>query len=63
MKRGGLDPEDVFVVRNGPDLKTFKPVTPNPTEVRQALSGGLRRHHECPGRPGHPADVAQHIKN
>jgi glycosyltransferase involved in cell wall biosynthesis len=26
--RGGLAPEDVFVVRNGPDLETFKPVTP-----------------------------------
>src|SRR5262249_40141130 len=23
-------PEDVFVVRNGPDLKTFRPVLPNP---------------------------------
>jgi glycosyltransferase involved in cell wall biosynthesis len=28
--RGGLAPEDVFVVRNGPDLKTFNPVPPNP---------------------------------
>jgi glycosyltransferase involved in cell wall biosynthesis len=28
--RGGLAPEDVFVVRNGPDLATFKPVPPNP---------------------------------
>jgi glycosyltransferase involved in cell wall biosynthesis len=28
--RGGLAPEDVFVVRNGPDLETFKPVPPNP---------------------------------
>jgi glycosyltransferase involved in cell wall biosynthesis len=26
--RGGLAPEDVFVVRNGPDLETFKSVTP-----------------------------------
>lgn len=26
VSRGGLDPEDVFVVRNGPDLDTFKPV-------------------------------------
>lgn len=26
VTRGGLAPEDVFVVRNGPDLKTFKPV-------------------------------------
>ena len=30
MKRGGLKPEDVFVVRNGPDLETFKPVAPKP---------------------------------
>jgi glycosyltransferase involved in cell wall biosynthesis len=28
VRRGGLDPEDVFVVRNGPDLDTFKPVPP-----------------------------------
>jgi len=26
--RGGLAPEDVFVVRNGPDLETFKPLPP-----------------------------------
>jgi glycosyltransferase involved in cell wall biosynthesis len=30
VTRGGLDPRDVFVVRNGPDLKTFKAVSPNP---------------------------------
>jgi len=30
VKRGGRPAEDVFVVRNGPDLKTFKPVAPNP---------------------------------
>lgn len=30
VERGGLDPEDVFVVRNGPDLETFKPVPPIP---------------------------------
>ena len=29
VNRGRLAPEDVFVVRNGPDLKTFKPVPPN----------------------------------
>jgi len=28
--RGKVDPRDVFIVRNGPDLKTFKPVPPNP---------------------------------
>ena len=30
VTRGGLDPDNVFIVRNGPDLKTFKPVPPNP---------------------------------
>ena len=27
---GGLDPQDVFIVRNGPDLRTFRPVLPQP---------------------------------
>ena len=30
ITRGGLDPSDVFVVRNGPDVETFKAVPPNP---------------------------------
>jgi glycosyltransferase involved in cell wall biosynthesis len=30
VKRGGLDPANVFVVRNGPDLDTFKPVPAKP---------------------------------
>jgi len=30
VSRGGKDPRDVFIVRNGPDLMTFKPVQPNP---------------------------------
>jgi glycosyltransferase involved in cell wall biosynthesis len=30
VTRGGLAPEDVFVVRNGPDLETFKAVPPSP---------------------------------
>lgn len=30
ITRGGLQPEDVFVVRNGPDISTFKPVEPKP---------------------------------
>lgn len=29
ITRGGLEPEDVFVVRNGPDLETFRPVPPD----------------------------------
>ncbi len=30
VTRGGISPEDVFVVRNGPDLETFKALPPNP---------------------------------
>src|SRR6267378_1236424 len=30
LTRGGLAPEDVFIVRNGPDLETFQAVPPNP---------------------------------
>ena len=30
ISRGGLDAKDVFVVRNGPDLNTFRPVPPQP---------------------------------
>jgi glycosyltransferase involved in cell wall biosynthesis len=34
LTRGGIAPEDVFIVRNGPDLKTFKAVSPNPALKR-----------------------------
>lgn len=37
VSRGGLAPEDVFVVRNGPDLSTFKPVQPK-TELKYGKS-------------------------
>lgn len=30
IERGGVDPADVFVVRNGPDLSSFTPVDPDP---------------------------------
>jgi glycosyltransferase involved in cell wall biosynthesis len=30
IRRGGVDPQNVFVVRNGPDLATFGAVPPNP---------------------------------
>jgi len=30
VNRGGLDPDDVLIVRNGPNLKTFKVVPSNP---------------------------------
>jgi glycosyltransferase involved in cell wall biosynthesis len=31
ITRGGLHPDDVFIVRNGPNLKTFRAVPLNPT--------------------------------
>ena len=31
ITRGGMDPDRVFVVRNGPDPQSFRPVPPNPT--------------------------------
>ena len=34
MERGGLAPENVFVVRNGPDLRSFGPVAASPDRKR-----------------------------
>jgi glycosyltransferase involved in cell wall biosynthesis len=34
IARGGADPADVFVVRNGPDLNRFRPVPPEPARRR-----------------------------
>jgi glycosyltransferase involved in cell wall biosynthesis len=34
ITRGKVRPENVFIVRNGPDLRTFKPVPPNPARKR-----------------------------
>jgi glycosyltransferase involved in cell wall biosynthesis len=31
VERGGIAPEDVFVVRNGPNLARFRPVEPDPS--------------------------------
>jgi glycosyltransferase involved in cell wall biosynthesis len=31
ITRGSKSPDDVYVVRNGPDMEIFKPVPPNPT--------------------------------
>lgn len=41
IDRGGFDPQDVFVVRNGPDLSTFKlvPVKPELKYGKQYLVG------------------------
>jgi glycosyltransferase involved in cell wall biosynthesis len=64
VTRGGLAPEDVFVVRNGPDLKSFKAVPPNP-----ALKYGKRYLVGYVGTMSVQEgldillDVAEHIRN
>jgi glycosyltransferase involved in cell wall biosynthesis len=63
LTRGHLDPGDVFVVRNGPDLQTFKPVPADP-----ALKHGKRHLVGYVGTMGNQdgldilLDVAEHIK-
>lgn len=64
ISRGRIRPENVFVVRNGPDLQTFKPVAPSPA-----------RKHEKPFLVGYVGnmnfqdgldillDVAKHVKD
>jgi glycosyltransferase involved in cell wall biosynthesis len=49
VERGGKRPEDVFVVRNGPDLSRFGPVPPDPALKRGkrfllAYAGVMGRH-------------------
>jgi glycosyltransferase involved in cell wall biosynthesis len=64
ISRGGMAPENVFVVRNGPDLKTFRPVPPIP-----ALKYGKRYLVGYVGVMSAQEgldillDVAEHIRN
>jgi glycosyltransferase involved in cell wall biosynthesis len=64
LTRGGLAPEDIFIVRNGPDLEKFKAVFPNP-----ALKYGKRDLVAYVGTMSIQEgldillDVALHIKN
>jgi glycosyltransferase involved in cell wall biosynthesis len=64
ITRGGMDPADVFVVRNGPDLITFKPVPQN-----DALKYGKRFLVGYVGNMGSQdgldilLDVARHVKD
>ena len=51
IERGGLAPEDVFVVRNGPDLERFVPVASDPSLRRGTPSPDrLPRRDGPPGR-------------
>ena len=51
VERGGMDPEDVFVVRNGPDLTRFRPVRARPGVAPRARPPDLLpRDHGPAGR-------------
>lgn len=64
VNRGHRNPDDVFIVRNGPNLQTFKPVPPN-----SALKDGKRYLIGYVGHMGFQdgldilVEVAQHIKD
>jgi glycosyltransferase involved in cell wall biosynthesis len=64
LARGGMAPEDVFVVRNGPDLNTFKAVPSNPILKygRRYLVGYVGTISVQEGLDI-LLDVAEHIKN
>ncbi len=64
MTRGTVDPDDVFVVRNGPDLEKFKPVPPNETRKfgKRYLVGYVGTMSAQEGLDI-LLDVAQEIKN
>ncbi|MFZ1974616.1 MAG: glycosyltransferase family 4 protein [Candidatus Acidiferrales bacterium] len=64
VTRGGLAPEDVFVVRNGPDLETFRSVPAKPDRKfgRQFLVGYVGTMSIQEGLDI-LLDVALHIKN
>ncbi len=51
-----MTPENVFVVRNGPDLETFRAVPPKPAlKYGKQLSRWLCGEHEHSGGPGYPS--------
>jgi glycosyltransferase involved in cell wall biosynthesis len=64
IARGGKAPEDVFIVRNGPDLETFKAVTPKPALKygKPYLVGYVGNMSDQEGLDI-LLDVAQHIKS
>jgi glycosyltransferase involved in cell wall biosynthesis len=64
VSRGGLAPEDVFVVRNGPDLNTFKLLPAKPTlKYGKPFLVGYVGTMSIQEGLDILLDVAQHIKN
>ena len=63
VQRGGRDPRDVFVVRNGPDLSWFKPVSPDPAlKYGQPYLVGYVGNMSIQEGLDNLLEVAQHIK-
>jgi glycosyltransferase involved in cell wall biosynthesis len=64
VRRGNLNPDDVFVVRNGPDLQTFKavPAVPSLKHGKQYLVGYVGTMSEQEGLDI-LLDVALYLKN
>ena len=64
ISRGGIDPADVFVVRNGPDLATFKAVAPNDKlKHGKAFLVGYVGNMSVQDGLNILVDVARHIKD
>jgi glycosyltransferase involved in cell wall biosynthesis len=64
VSRGGVPSENVFVVRNGPNRETFKPVPPNPARRngKNYLIGYVGNMSVQDGLDI-LLDIAQHVKN
>ena len=54
MTRGGISINDVFVVRNGPDLNKFHPCAKSFSKSRPAISCRVCRKYEYSGGSGYP---------
>jgi glycosyltransferase involved in cell wall biosynthesis len=64
VNRGGVDSENVFVVRNGPEREAFKSVPPNPTRKNgKSFLVGYVGNMSIQDGLDILLDVARHIKN
>ena len=62
ITRGGMKPENVFVVRSGPNLKRLTTVEPNPTLRKgRAFPRRICGRHGTAGGHRSPAGVGQHL--
>jgi glycosyltransferase involved in cell wall biosynthesis len=64
VSRGGLAPDNVFVVRNGPERENFKSVSPNPARKNgKSYLVGYVGNMSIQDGLDILLDVAQHVKN